>query len=325
MNHAIRIHEHGGPEAMKWDEIPTPSPGPGEALVRHGAVGLNYIDVYFRTGLYKPPSLPCVIGMEGAGTVEAVGEGVSVVAPGDRVAYATAPIGAYAEARTIKADRLVKLPADISFEQAAAMMLQGMTVEYLLRRTFAVKPGQTILVHAAAGGVGLIMCQWAKHLGATVIGTVGSDAKAELARAHGCDHPIVYTREDFQARVKEITGGKMLPVVYDSVGRETFMKSLDCLAPLGMMVVFGNASGAVPPFDVGILAAKGSLFLTRPTLATYTAKREDLVASAEALFDVVRKGAVKIEVNQRFPLKDAAAAHRALEARQTTGSTVLLP
>ncbi len=325
MHHAIRIHEHGGPEAMKWEEVPTPSPGPGEALVRHGAVGLNYIDVYFRTGLYKPPSLPCVIGMEGAGTVEAVGEGVTVVAPGDRVAYATAPIGAYAEARTIKADRLVKLPDDIGFEVAAAMMLQGMTVEYLLRRTFPVKSGQTILVHAAAGGVGLIMCQWAKHLGATVIGTVGSDEKAALARAHGCDHPIVYTREDFQARVKEITGGRMLPVVYDSVGRETFMKSLDCLAPLGMMVVFGNASGAVPPFDVGLLAAKGSLFLTRPTLATYTAKREDLVASAEALFDVVRKGAVKIEVNQRFALKDAAEAHRALEARRTTGSTVLLP
>lgn len=325
MHHAIRIHEHGGPEAMKWEEVPTPSPGPGEALVRHAAVGLNYIDVYFRTGLYKPPSLPCVIGMEGAGTVEAVGDGVTVVAPGDRVAYATAPIGAYAEARTIKADRLVKLPDDIGFDVAAAMMLQGMTVEYLLRRTFAVKSGQTILVHAAAGGVGLIMCQWAKHLGATVIGTVGSDEKAELARAHGCDHPIVYTREDFQARVKEITAGKMLPVVYDSVGRETFMKSLDCLAPLGMMVVFGNASGAVPPFDVGLLAAKGSLFLTRPTLATYTAKREDLVASANALFDVVRKGAVKIEVNQRFPLKDAAEAHRALEARRTTGSTVLLP
>jgi NADPH2:quinone reductase len=325
MHHAIRIHEHGGPEVLKWEEVPTPSPGPGEALVRHEAAGLNYIDIYFRTGLYKPPSLPCVIGMEGAGTVEAVGEGVTVVAPGDRVAYATAPIGAYAEARTIKADRLVKLPDDISFEQAAAMMLQGMTVEYLLRRTCPVKPGQTILVHAAAGGVGLIMCQWAKQLGATVIGTVGSDAKAELARAHGCDHPIVYTREDFQARVKEITGGRMLPVVYDSVGRDTFMKSLDCLAPLGMMVVFGNASGAVPPFDVGILAAKGSLFLTRPTLATYTARREDLVASAEALFEVVRKGAVTIEVNQRFPLKDAADAHRALEARRTTGSTVLLP
>jgi NADPH2:quinone reductase len=319
MHHAIRIHEHGGPEVMKWEQVPTPSPGAGEALVRHAAVGLNYIDVYFRTGLYKPPSLPCVIGMEGAGTVE------TVVAPGDRVAYATAPIGAYAEARTIKADRLVKLPDDISFEVAAAMMLQGMTVEYLLRRTFPVKSGQTILVHAAAGGVGLIMCQWAKHLGATVIGTVGSDEKAALARTHGCDHPIVYTKEDFQARVKEITGGKMLPVVYDSVGRETFMKSLDCLAPLGMMVVFGNASGAVPPFDVGLLAAKGSLFLTRPTLATYTAKRDDLVASANALFEVVRKGAVTIEVNQRFPLKDAAEAHRALEARRTTGSTVLLP
>lgn len=325
MHHAIRIHEHGGPDVMKWEQVPTPSPGPGEALVRHQAVGLNYIDVYFRTGLYKPPGLPCVIGMEGAGTVEAVGEGVSVVAPGDRVAYATAPIGAYAEARTIKADRLVKLPDDIAFDAAAAMMLQGMTAEYLLRRTFPVKSGQTILVHAAAGGVGLIMCQWAKQLGATVIGTVGSDAKAELARAHGCDHPINYTKEDFQARVKEITGGKMLPVVYDSVGRDTFMKSLDCLAPLGMMVVFGNASGAVPPFDVGLLAAKGSLFLTRPTLATYTARREDLVASADALFEVVRKGAVKIEVNQRFPLKDAAEAHRALEARRTTGSTVLLP
>jgi NADPH2:quinone reductase len=325
MHHAIRIHEHGGPDVMKWEQVPTPSPGPGEALVRHKAVGLNYIDVYFRTGLYKPPGLPCVIGMEGAGVVEAVGEGVTVVAPGDRVAYATAPIGAYAEARTIKADRLVKLPEDIAFEVAAAMMLQGMTVEYLLRRTFTVKSGQTILVHAAAGGVGLIMCQWAKHLGATVIGTVGSEEKAALARAHGCDHPINYTKEDFQARVKEITGGKMLPVVYDSVGRDTFMKSLDCLAPLGMMVVFGNASGAVPPFDVGILAAKGSLFLTRPTLATYTAKRDDLVASANALFEVVRKGAVKIEVNQRFPLKDAAESHRALEARRTTGSTVLLP
>lgn len=325
MHHAIRIHEHGGPEAMKWEQVPTPTPGPGEALVRHGAVGLNYIDVYFRTGLYKPPSLPCVIGMEGAGTVEAVGEGVSVVAPGDRVAYATAPIGAYAERRTIKADRLVKLPDDLSFETAAAMMLQGMTAEYLLRRTFAVKSGQTILIHAAAGGVGLIMCQWAKHLGATVIGTVGSDAKAELARAHGCDHTINYTKQDFQARVQEITGGRMLPVVYDSVGRDTFMKSLDCLAPLGMMVVFGNASGAVAPFDVGLLAAKGSLFLTRPTLATYTARRDDLVASANALFEVVRKGAVRIEVNQRFPLKDAAEAHRTLEARKTTGSTILLP
>jgi NADPH2:quinone reductase len=302
-----------------------PSPGPGEALVKHAAVGLNYIDIYFRTGLYKPPALPATIGMEGAGTVEAVGEGVTDLKPGDRVAYATAPIGAYAQYRTLKADRLVKLPDAIGFEMAAAMMLQGMTAEYLLRRTFKVQPGQTILIHAAAGGVGLIMCQWAKHLGATVIGTVSSDEKAALAKAHGCDHPIVYTREDFQARVKEITGGKMLPVVYDSVGRETFMKSLDCLAPLGLMVSFGNASGAVPPFEIGLLAAKGSLFLTRPTLASYTAKREDLAASAAALFEVVQKGAVKIEVNQRFPLKDAAEAHRALEGRRTTGSTVLIP
>ncbi len=325
MPHAIRIYEHGGPEVLRWEEVPTPAPGPGEALVRHAAVGLNYIDVYFRTGLYKPPALPCVIGMEGAGTVEAVGAGVTEVAPGDRVAYASAPIGAYAEVRTIKADRLVKLPDDIGFETAAAMMLQGMTAEYLLRRTFPVKPGQTILIHAAAGGVGLIMCQWAKHLGATVIGTVGSDEKAEIARAHGCDFPIVYTREDFVARVKEITEGKMLPVVYDSVGRETFMKSMDCLAPLGLFVSFGNASGPVPPFDIGLLAAKGSLFLTRPTLVTYTAKREDLVASANALFEVVRSGAVKIEVNQRFALKDAAEAHRALEGRRTTGSTIFIP
>ena len=325
MNHAIRIHEHGGPEVLRWEEVPMPSPGPGEALVKHAAVGLNYIDIYFRTGLYKPPALPATIGMEGAGTVEAVGEGVTDLKPGDRVAYATAPIGAYAQYRTLKADRLVKLPDAIGFEMAAAMMLQGMTAEYLLRRTFKVQPGQTILIHAAAGGVGLIMCQWAKHLGATVIGTVSSDEKAALAKAHGCDHPIVYTREDFQARVKEITGGKMLPVVYDSVGRETFMKSLDCLAPLGLMVSFGNASGAVPPFEIGLLAAKGSLFLTRPTLASYTAKREDLAASAAALFEVVQKGAVKVEVNQRFPLKDAAEAHRALEGRRTTGSTVLIP
>jgi NADPH2:quinone reductase len=325
MHHAIRIHEHGGPEVLRWEEVPMPSPGPGEALVKHAACGLNYIDVYFRTGLYKPPALPATIGMEGAGTVEAVGEGVTDLRPGDRVAYATAPIGAYAEYRTIKAERLVKLPDAISFDTAAAMMLQGMTAEYLLLRTFKVQPGQTILIHAAAGGVGLIMCQWAKHLGCTVIGTVGSDEKAALAKAHGCDHPIVYTREDFQAKVKEITGGKMLPVVYDSVGRDTFMKSLDCLAPYGMLVVFGNASGPVPPFEIGTLAAKGSLYITRPTLATYTARPEELAGSAAALFDVVGKGVVKIEVNQRFPLKDAAEAHRALEARRTTGSTLLIP
>jgi NADPH2:quinone reductase len=325
MQKAIRIHAHGGPEVLQWEDVPQPAPGPGEALVRHAAVGLNYIDVYFRTGLYKPPALPAVIGMEASGTVEAVGEGVTNVAVGDRVAYATAPIGAYAQARSIKADRLVKLPDAIGFDQAAAMMLQGMTAEYLLRRTFPVQPGQTILVHAAAGGVGLIMCQWAKHLGCTVIGTVSSDAKAELAKAHGCDHPIVYTREDFAARVRDITDGRLLPVVYDSIGKDTFAKSLDCLAPYGMMVVYGNASGPVPPFDIGQLAAKGSLFLTRPTLATYTAKRDELAASAAALFDVVAKGVVKIEINQRFPLAEAAAAHTALEARRTTGSTILVP
>jgi len=325
MQKAIRIHEHGGPDVLRWEDVPKPSPGAGEALVRHEAVGLNYIDVYFRTGLYKPPGLPAIIGMEAAGTVEAVGEGVTAVAPGDRVAYATAPIGAYAQWRTIKADRLVKLPDGISFDTAAAMMLQGMTAQYLLRRTHVVQPGETILVHAAAGGVGLILCQWAKHLGATVIGTVSSDAKAELARAHGCDHPIIYTREDFSARVRELTDNKLLPVVYDSVGKDTFAKSLDCLAPFGMMVVYGNASGPVPPFDIGQLAAKGSLFLTRPTLATYTAKRDDLVWAANDLFDVVGKGIVRIEINQRFPLADAAAAHTALEARKTTGSTLLMP
>jgi len=324
MNHSIRIHEHGGPEQLVWEEVPLPSPKPGEALVRHKAVGLNFIDVYFRTGLYKLPSLPATIGMEGAGVVEAIGEGVTEVAVGDRVAYASGPVGAYAEARTIKADRLVKLPDAIGFEDAAAMMLQGMTAQYLLRTTYRVKAGETILVHAAAGGVGLIMCQWAKHLGATVIGTVSTEAKAELARAHGADH-IVMSGEDLPAAVKKITGGAMLPVVYDSVGRDTFMPSLDSLAPLGMMVSYGNASGPVPPVDIGILAAKGSLYLTRPTLASYTAKREDLVAVANDLFDVVAKGAVKMNVNQRYPLKDAAQAHRDLEARKTTGSTVFLP
>jgi NADPH2:quinone reductase len=325
MQKAIRIHEHGGPEVLRWEEVPKPSPGPGEALVRHAAVGLNYIDVYFRTGLYKPPGLPATIGMEAAGTVEAVGDGVTAVAAGDRVAYATAPIGAYAQFRTIKADRLVKLPDGIDFDTAAAMMLQGMTAQYLLRRTYKVQKGDAILVHAAAGGVGLILCQWAKHLGCTVLGTVSSDAKAQLAKAHGCDHPIIYTREDFAARVREITDNKLLPVVYDSVGKDTFQKSLDCLAPFGMMVVYGNASGPVPPFDIGQLAAKGSLFLTRPTLATYTAKRDDLVWAATDLFDVVAKGIVKIEINQRFPLAEAAAAHTALEGRKTTGSTLLMP
>ncbi|MDP3417559.1 quinone oxidoreductase [Falsiroseomonas sp.] len=323
MNHAIRIHEYGGPEKMVWEEVPLPSPKPGEALVRHQAVGLNYIDVYFRTGLYKAPALPATIGMEAAGVVEAVGEGVTHVAPGDRVAYATAPIGAYAEARTIKADRLVKVPEAIAFEQAAAMMLQGMTAGFLLTRTYKVQPGQTILIHAAAGGVGLIMTQWAKHLGCTVIACVSTEEKAALAKAHGADHAVIGL-ETLPAQVKEITGGAMLPVVYDSVGRDSFTASLDCLAPYGMMVSYGNASGPVTT-DIGILAAKGSLYLTRPTLATYTAKREDLEAQAAALFDVVAKGAVQIRVNQRFALKDAAEAHRALEARKTTGSTVLLP
>ncbi len=323
MNHAIRVHEYGGPEKMVWEEVPLPAPKAGEALVRHKAVGLNYIDVYFRTGLYKAPALPATIGMEASGIVEAVGEGVTNVAPGDRVAYATAPIGAYAEARTIKADRLVKVPEAIGFDQAAAMMLQGMTAGFLLTRTYKVQPGQTILVHAAAGGVGLIMTQWAKHLGATVIGCVSTEEKAELSKAHGADHVVVGI-EGLPARVKEITGGAMLPVVFDSVGRDTFTTSLDCLAPYGMMVSYGNASGPVTT-DIGILAAKGSLYLTRPTLATYTSKREDLEAHAAALFDVVAKGAVKIRVNQNFALKDAADAHRALEARKTTGSTVLLP
>jgi NADPH2:quinone reductase len=323
MNHAIRVHEYGGPEKMVWEEIPLPSPKPGEALVRHQAVGLNYIDVYFRTGLYKAPTLPATIGMEAAGVVEAVGEGVTHVAPGDRVAYATAPIGAYAEARAIKADRLVKVPDAIAPEQAAAMMLQGMTAGFLLTRTYKVQPGQTILVHAAAGGVGLIMTQWAKHLGCTVIGCVSTAEKAALAEAHGADHTVIGL-DTLPARVKEITGGAMLPVVYDSVGRDSFTTSLDCLAPYGMMVSYGNASGPVTT-DIGILAAKGSLYLTRPTLATYTAKREDLEAHAAALFDVVAKGAVKIRVNQSFALKDAAEAHAALEARKTTGSTVLIP
>lgn len=324
MNHAIRLHETGGPEKLVWEEVPLPAPKPGEVLIRHAAVGLNFIDVYFRTGLYKVPSMPAVIGMEAAGTVEALGEGVEGFAPGDRVAYAMGPIGAYSEARTIRADVLVKLPDDILFDTAAAMMLQGLTAQYLLRRTYKLQAGETILVHAAAGGVGLILVQWAKALGATVIGTVGNEAKAELARARGCDH-VILQGEDLPARVSEITRGARLPVVYDSVGRDTFAASLDCLAPFGLMVSYGNASGPVTGVDVGILAAKGSLFLTRPTLATHTAKRADLLAMAEDLFDVVRSGKVKIEVNQTFALRDAGQAHIALEARKTTGSTILRP
>jgi NADPH2:quinone reductase len=321
MVHAIRFHKTGGPEVLVWEDVEIGKPGPGQARLRQTAVGLNYVDTYFRGGGY-PTSLPSGLGTEGAGVVEEVGPGVTEVKVGDRVAYAGGPLGAYAEARLIPADRLVVLPPSITDRQGAAMMLQGLTVQYLIRRTYRVQKGDTILIHAAAGGIGLILCQWAKHLGATVIGTVSTDAKAELAKAHGCHHPIVYTREDFVARVKDITGGKLLPVVYDSVGKDTFMKSLDCIRPLGLMVSFGQASGKVEPFDASILAGKGSLYLTRPTLNTYAAKREDLVASAKELFDVVASGAVKITVNQTYALKDAAQAHRDLEGRKTTGSTV---
>ena len=321
MPHAIRVHQVGGPDVLEWEEVEVGEPGPGQVRIRQEAAGLNFIDVYHRTGLYKQ-ELPFTPGVEGAGIVEAVGPGVSGLKAGDRVAYG-GPIGGYAEVRLIPADRLVRLPDAISSEQAAAMMLQGMTAEMLLRRVYSVKSGDTILVHAAAGGVGLILCQWAKALGATVIGTVGSDEKAELVRAHGCDHPIVYTRQDFVAEVERITAGAKVPVVYDGVGRDTFMKSLDCLARRGMMVSYGNASGPVDPFPATILAPKGSLFLTRPTLYDYVLERADLEQSAQALFDVVASGKVKIEVKQRFALKDAAEAHRALEARKTSGSTIL--
>jgi NADPH2:quinone reductase len=320
----IRVHKTGGPEVLQFEQAEIGRPGPGQARLRQTAVGLNFIDVYFRSGLYPPPSLPFTPGMEGAGVVEEVGDGVTDIAAGQRVAYA-GPIGAYAEERLVPADRLVPVPDGISDEQAAAMMLKGLTAHYLLRRTFRVQSGQTILFHAAAGGVGLIACQWAKHLGATVIGTVGSEQKAELARAHGCDHLIRYDQEDLVARVREITGGKGVPVVYDSVGQSTFQKSLDCLAPLGMMVSFGQSSGKVPPLDTGILAQKGSLYLTRPTLMTYVAARADLLAGAHELFDVVQSGAVRIEIHQRFALRDAAEAHRTLESRKTTGSSILLP
>ena len=321
----VRVHEVGGPEVLRFEEIEVGSPGPGQALIRQTAVGLNFIDVYFRSGMYPPPQLPFIPGLEGAGVVEAVGDGVREVQVGQRVAYAAPPIGAYAERRLMAADRLVALPEGVSDEQSAAMMLKGMTAQYLLRQTYPVQRGQTILFHAAAGGVGLIASQWARHLGATVIGTVGSEAKAELARAHGCAHVIRYDREDVVAGVREITGGKGVPVVYDSVGQATFESSLDCLAPLGMLVSFGQSSGKIPPVDLGILSQKGSLYVTRPTLMTYTAERADLLATAKELFEVVQSGAVRILINQRFPLREAAEAHRALESRRTTGSTLLLP
>ena len=323
MPHVIRIHQNGGPEQMRWEEVTVGEPGPGEVRVRNTAVGLNFIDTYHRSGLYPMP-LPMVLGSEGAGVVEAVGPKVKELKVGDRVAYAQ-PIGAYAEVLIRPVARLVKIPAGIKDETAAAMMLKGMTAWYLCRRTYRVKKGDTIVVHAAAGGVGQILCQWAKHLGATVIGTVGSDEKVALAKKVGCKHVVVMSREKLSERVKAITKGKGVPVVYDGFGKDTFIESLDCLQPRGVMASFGNASGAVPPVNIGILAQKGSLFLTRPTLVNYTSSREDLLAAARELFAVVKKGAVKIAINQRYPLREAAQAHRDLESRKTTGSTVLLP
>ena len=321
---AIQFHSTGGPEVLQWEEVTVGDPGPGEIRVKHTAIGLNYIDTYHRTGLYPLP-LPHGIGMEGAGHVTAIGNGVTDLAVGDRVAYAGPPPGSYAEERLMAASTAVKIPNSVDDETAAAMMLKGMTAQYLIRQTYPVKAGDTILIHAAAGGVGQIVCQWAKSLGATVIGTVGNDEKAEMVRALGCDHPIVYTREDFVEKVMDITAGAKLPVVYDSVGQDTFMKSLDCLQPLGTMVSFGQSSGAVPPLDLGIFAQKGSLFFTRPTLMTYTANRADLLAMTDDLFTVVQNGTVKIAIDQRFALQDAPAAHEALEGRKTTGSTILLP
>lgn len=324
MVRAVRIHEYGGPEVMKFEDVTVGQPGAGEVRMRHTAVGLNYIDTYHRTGLYPVPSFPCVIGMEAAGQVLEVGSGVTELKAGDRVAYAN-PIGSYCEERLIPAERLVKIPDSVDDKTAAAMMLQGMTAHYLLRRTFKVEPGTVMLFHAAAGGTGLIACQWARHLGATVIGTVGSEEKAELARAAGCTHVINYRTENFVDRVNEITDGKGCDVVYDGVGKDTYPASLDCLKPFGLWATFGNASGKIENFDLGLLAAKGSLYATRPTLFTHVAKREDLVTTANELFDVVGKGAVKISVNQTYPLGEAAQAHRDLAARHTTGSTVLLP
>ncbi len=321
MTHAIMIRKTGGPEVLQWEEVAVGAPGPGEVRLRQTVVGLNFIDVYHRTGTY-PMQLPFVPGMDAAGTVDSVGAGVTRLKPGDRVAYPMT-LGAYAETRIIKADSVVKLPDGIDDRTAAAMMLRGMTARYLLREVYLVGPSDTILVHAAAGGVGLMLCQWAAALGATVIGTVSNDQKAALARANGCHHPIVYTREDFQARVMEISGGKKLPVVYDSVGKDTWLKSLDCLRPRGLMVLFGASSGPIPPMDLSLLAQKGSLLITRPTLGTFIATRRLLEENAAELFAAVTSGKVKIHVNQAYPLQEVAQAHRDLEARKTTGSTVL--
>ncbi|MBY8606152.1 quinone oxidoreductase [Burkholderia arboris] len=324
MPKAIRYDQPGGPDVMKWVDVEVGEPKAGEVRIRQHAVGLNYIDVYFRTGLYPQP-LPGGLGMEAAGEVTAVGDGVTALKVGDRVAYVGQPPGAYAQERVMPAERLVKLPDGISYDDAASVMLQGLTAHYLLRRTYPVKAGDTILIHAAAGGVGLLVCQWAKALGATVIGTVGSDEKAELAKAHGCDHPIVYTRENFTQRVKEITNGAGVPVVYDSIGKDTYIGSLDSLAPLGYFVSFGNASGPLPPIDSKEFSSRGSLFFTRPTLFSYIAKRADLEAAAAELFDVIRSGKVKTSINQRYPLAEVGRAHADLEARKTTGSTILVP
>lgn len=324
MTKAIRFVETGGPEVLRFEEADPGSPGPGWVRVRHTAVGVNYIDTYHRSGLY-PVGLPSGLGLEAAGVVEALGDGVTRWKVGDRVAYGTGPLGAYAEAANVPAERVVAVPDGVSDEQAAALMLKGLTAWYLLRRTYRVKDGDTILFHAAAGGVGLLACQWAKHLGATVIGTVGSDAKAALAREHGCTHVIDYSRENFARRVRDLTGGKGVPVVYDGVGKTTFDGSLDCLAPLGLMVSFGNASGPPPPLELGRLGFGGSLFITRPTLMHYTADPADLAEGAAEVFALVASGVMKVEIHQRFALKDAADAHRDLEARRTTGATVLLP
>ncbi|MGH8247869.1 MAG: quinone oxidoreductase family protein [Gammaproteobacteria bacterium] len=324
MTKAVRFHNAGGPEVLVYEDVAVGEPGPGQARVRHTAIGLNFIDTYHRSGLY-PLALPSGLGLEGAGVVEAVGSGVTHVRAGDRVAYAGGPPGAYSAARVMPADKLVKIPAGISDQQAAAMMLKGLTVWYLIRRTYRVQKGETVLWHAAAGGVGLIACQWLKSLGVSVIGTVGSDEKAKIAKAHGCDQTIVYTRENFVERVKQITAGRKVPVVFDSVGKDTFMGSLDCLMPRGLLCVFGNGSGPVAAFDLNLLSAKGSLYATRPTLMNYTGQREDLEAGAKELFDVVESGKVKIEINQTYRLADAAQAHRDLQGRKTTGSTVLLP
>lgn len=321
---AIRIHRTGNPDVLAWEEVPVPEPGPGEARVRHTAVGLNFIDTYHRSGLYPLP-LPSGLGMEAAGVIEAVGHGVTEVAPGDRVAYAAGPPGAYAESRVLAADRLVPLPPSVDDRLAAAAMLKGLTAEYLLRRTFPVQPGDWVLIHAAAGGVGLIACQWARHLGARVIGTVGTPAKAALAARHGCEHPLVLDRDDVPARVRELTGGAGVSVVYDSVGKDTWEISLACLRRRGMLVSFGNASGPVPPVSPLELSRRGSLYLTRPVLMDYTATREELLAAADALFRVLADGVVRVEVNQEYPLAEAARAHRDLEGRRTTGSSLLLP